>query len=121
MTSLMKTLLPLTGAAALALSLAACGGGSDGGGGAVCDKSTMESLGKEAAGAGYVSFNDYTCEGGYATVSVVVNDGGVEETQVYLFEAEGQFWALQQRDAVCADGGGEGVPSALRDELCALR
>ena len=112
------------GAAALALGLAACGGGGntpDGGGQATCDQATMENLGKETAGASYVSFNEYTCEGGYALVSVVTNEGGVEETQVYLYEAEGPMWALQQRDAVCAEGGGEGMPSGLRDELCALR
>ena len=124
MKSTTRTLTIAAGAAALALGLAACGGSdnADGGGGsATCDQTTMEGLGKEAAGSGYVSFNSYQCEDGYALVSVVSNDGGVEQTQVYLFEAEGQFWALQQRDAVCADGGGEGVPADFRGALCSLR
>jgi hypothetical protein len=121
---LSRSLLAGVGASALALSLAACSSSDstpDGGGSAVCDQSTMEGLGQSAAGSGYVSFNSYQCEDGFALVSVVTSDGGVEQTQVYLFQAEGANWALQQRDAVCADGGGEGVPSDLRDTLCALR
>lgn len=118
-----RTLTIAAGAAALALGLAACGGSDtpDGGGSATCDQATMEDLGKGAAGSGYVSFNSYQCEDGYALVSVVSNDGGVEQTQVYLFQAEGANWALQQRDAVCADGGGEGVPADFRGALCSLR
>lgn len=118
-----RTLTIAAGAAALALGLAACGGSDtpDGGGSATCDQATMEGLGKEAAGSGYVSFNSYQCEDGYALVSVVSNDGGIEQTQVYLFQAEGANWALQQRDAVCADGGGEGVPADFRGALCSLR
>lgn len=118
-----RTLTIAAGAAALALGLAACGGSDtpDGGGSATCDQATMEDLGKGAAGSGYVSFNSYQCEDGYALVSVVSNDGGIEQTQVYLFQAEGANWALQQRDAVCADGGGEGVPADFRGALCSLR
>ena len=112
------------GAAALTLGLAACGGSdnADGGGGsATCDQATFENLAKESAGASFASFNEFQCEDGYALVSFSTDDNGVQGTEVLLFQAEGQFWALQQRDAVCADGGGAGVPSNFRDTLCALR
>jgi hypothetical protein len=112
------------GAAALALGLAACGGGdnADGGGGsATCDQATFENLAKEYAGDSFASFNEFQCEDGYALVGYTTDDNGVGGADVLLFQAEGQFWALQQRDAVCADGGGEGVPTNYRDILCSLR
>jgi hypothetical protein len=119
-----RSLTITAGAAALALGLAACGGSDDadgGGGSATCDQATFENLAKEAAGDAYASFNEFECADGYALVSFGIDDNGVQETEVLLFQAEGQFWALQQRDAVCADGGGEGVPTNFRDTLCALR
>ncbi|MFY9331157.1 MAG: hypothetical protein WAO41_05715 [Candidatus Nanopelagicales bacterium] len=128
MTSLKKTLMPLAGAAALALTLAACGGDSSsddtsaiGGGEAVCDEATMTANAQGAAGSDFVSMNSYECADGYAIVSAITTSGGMEQTSVYLFEAEGPVWALEQADAVCADGGGADVPTNFRDELCALR
>ncbi len=119
-----RSLTIAAGAAALALGLAACGGSDDadgGGGSATCDQATFENLAQEAAGDTYASFNEFECADGYALVSFSTDDNGVQGTEVLLFEAEGEFWALQQRDAVCADGGGEGVPTNFRDTLCALR
>lgn len=119
-----RSLTIAAGAAALALGLAACGGSDDadgGGGSAPCDQATFENLAQEAAGDAYASFNEFECADGYALVSFGIDDNGVQETEVLLFEAEGEFWALQQRDAVCADGGGEGVPTNFLDTLCATR
>jgi|AACY02.3.fsa_nt_gi hypothetical protein len=119
-----RSLTITAGAAALALGLAACGGSDDadgGGGSATCDQATMEELGQEAAGSAYASFQSYECKDGFALVSVGTDENGVEGTEVFLFQAEGANWALNQRDAVCADGGGEGVPNDFRDTLCALR
>jgi hypothetical protein len=117
-----RSLLIGASAAALTFGVVACGGSEDGGGGsATCDQATMEGLGKEAAGSAYASFQSYECKDGFALVSVGTDENGVEGTEVFLFQAEGSNWALNQRDAVCADGGGEGVPSDFRDTLCALR
>lgn len=134
MTSIKKTLLPLAGAAALALTLAACGGDSSsdpttpadtntpiGGGEAVCDEATMLANAEGAAGADFVSMNSYECADGFALVSAITTSADMEQTSVYLFQAEGPNWALEQADAICADGGGADVPANFRDELCALR
>jgi len=129
MTYLKNAFIPLAGAAALALTLAACGGSSDsntttadgGGRAAVCDDATMLANAQGAAGSDFVSMNSYNCVDGYAVVSAITNTGGMEQTSVYLFQAEGPVWALNQAHVVCADGGGADVPTSLRDELCALR
>jgi hypothetical protein len=31
------------------------------------------------------------------------------------------MWALNQLDAICADGGGADVPPAIKDQACAMR
>jgi len=128
MTTHKKVFLSLAGASALALTLAACGGDSSsdgtpgGGGAAVCDESTMENLAKGAAGDSFTSFNGYECADGFALVTAITTDNDIEQTQVYLFQAEGSNWALQQRDAVCADGADvSGIPANYLETLCALR
>ncbi len=126
MTTTKKIFVSLAGASALALTLAACGGSGDdtpdGGGAAVCDDATMENLAEGAAGDSFTSFNGYECADGYALVTAITTDNDVEQTQVYLFQAEGSNWALQQRDAVCADGADvSGIPANFVETLCALR
>lgn len=124
-------------AAAGALTLAACGGSSSGGssssaasqspiggGSASCDQATLEQLSQgaaTAAGATYVSTKSVNCEDGWALVFAITKTGDVEQTTAYLYQAEGPAWALNQLDAVCADGGGADVPADLKDQACALR
>lgn len=132
-TRVSRSVLAVAGAGILAVGLAACGGSSgggatsasptpDGGGEAVCDQATMEGLAKDAAGESFTTFQGYECQDGFALVTATTTTNNIEVTEVYLFQAEGQFWALQQRDAVCADGADvSGVPSEFVDTLCALR
>ena len=132
-TRVARSALAIAGAGILAVGLAACSGSSsggatsasptpDGGGEAVCDQATFEGLTKEIEGENFTSFTSFECQDGYALVTATATTNNVEVTQVYLFQAEGQFWALQQRDAVCADGADvSGIPSQYVDTLCALR
>lgn len=125
-------------AAAGALTLAACGGSSSGGssssaapsqspiggGSASCDQATLEQLSQgaaQAAGATYVSTKSVECQDGWAIVFAITKTNDVEQTTAYLYQAEGPSWALNQLDAVCADGGGADVPASIKDQACALR
>lgn len=121
--------------AAGTLALAACGGSSSsdsssssaspiGGGSASCDQAQLESLSQGAAteaGATYVSTKSVDCVDGWAIVFAITKSGDVEQTTAYVYQAEGPAWALNQLDAICADGGGADVPSEIKDQACALR
>ena len=123
----------LTTIAAGALVLSACGGSSSsdtssaspiGGGSAACDQATLEGLSQEAAtaaGSTWVSFKSVECVDGWALVFGITKTGDIEQTTAFAYQAEGPNWALNQLDAVCADGGGADVPAALKDQACALR
>lgn len=124
--------LALSALAAGTLVLAACGGSSSsetsespiGGGSASCDQATLEGLAQEAAtadGAEWVSFKSVECVDGYALVFGITKTGDIEQTSAFVFQAEGPMWALNQLDAICADGGGADVPAQIKDQACALR
>ena len=120
------------------LALAACGGSSSGGssssaapsqspiggGSASCDQATLEQLSQQAAadaGATYESTKSVECADGWALVFAITKTNDIEQTTAYLYQAEGPAWALNQLDAVCAEGGGADVPANLKDQACALR
>lgn len=123
--------------AAATLALAACGGSSSGGssssaasespiggGSASCDQAALESLSQQAAadaGATYESTKSVDCADGWALVFAITKTNDIEQTTAYLYQAEGPNWALNQLDAVCADGGGADVPASLKEQACALR
>jgi hypothetical protein len=124
--------LALSALAAGTLVLAACGGSSssetspspEGGGSASCDQATLEGLAQEAAtgdGAEWVSFKSVECVDGFALVFGITKTGDIEQTSAFVFQAEGPMWALNQLDAICADGGGADVPAQIKDQACALR
>ena len=125
-------ILALSALAAGTLVLAACGGSSSsetsespiGGGSASCDQATLEGLAQEAAtgdGAEWVSFKSVECVDGFALVFGITKTGEIEQTSAFVFQAEGPMWALNQLDAICADGGGADVPAQIKDQACALR
>jgi len=123
--------------AAGTLALAACGGSSDsgsssapasesaiGGGSAECTEEVMESNAEAsaaAAGLELVDTKSYECADGWAIVFAITKSGDVEQTTAFVYQAEGAVWAQNQIDAICADGGGEGVPASIKDQACALR
>ena len=136
MTSRTARIALLSTLAAGSLVLAACGGSSSGGssssaaespiggGSASCDQAALESLSQAAAtdaGATYVSTKSVECTDGWALVFAITKTNDSEQTTAYLYQAEGPNWALNQLDAVCADGGGADVPAGLKDQACALR
>lgn len=135
MTSRTARIALLSTLAAGTLALAACGGSSSGGsssasespiggGSASCDQAALESLSQAAAtdaGATYVSTKSVECKDGFALVFAITKTNDIEQTTAYLYQAEGPNWALNQLDAVCADGGGADVPASLKDQACALR
>lgn len=130
-------ILALSALAASTLVLAACGGNSSsdatsaapsespiGGGSASCDQATLEGLAQAAAtdsGAEWVSSKSVECVDGYALVFGITKTGDIEQTTAFVFQAEGPVWALNQLDAICADGGGADVPAQIKDQACALR
>jgi hypothetical protein len=130
-------ILALSALAAGTLVLAACGGSSSsdatsaapsdspiGGGSASCDQATLEGLAQGATtaeGAEWISFKSVECVDGYAIVFGITKTGDIEQTTAFVFQAEGPVWALNQLDAICADGGGADVPPAIKDQACALR
>jgi len=107
-----KTLEELTG-----------GGGTTGGGttdttpvgGTVkCDKESLTAAAKNSVDK-FVSLEDWNCDQGWAVAFVVTED--YEETVV--FEAEGQFWILKDRNDVCGIGPDDAtIPSSLDDPGC---
>ena len=95
-----------------------------GGGSASCDQATLEGLAQGAAtdsGAEWISFKSVECVDGYALVFGITKTGDIEQTTAFVFQAEGPVWALNQLDAICADGGGADVPAQIKDQACALR
>lgn len=131
-------MIAMAALAAGTLALAACGGSSSssdsssaapsespiGGGSASCDQAQLESLSQGAAteaGATYVSTKSVECVDGWAIVFAITKSGDIEQTTAYVYQAEGPVWALNQLDALCADGGGADVPAQIKDQACALR
>lgn len=130
-------MLALSALAAGTLVLAGCGGSSSsdatsaapsespiGGGSASCDQAALEGLAQSAttdAGSEWVSSKSVECVDGWALVFGITKSGDIEQTTAFLFQAEGPVWALNQLDAVCAEGGGADVPAQLKDQACALR
>jgi hypothetical protein len=99
------------------------GGGTNGGGttdttpvgGTVeCDKESLTAAAKNSVD-NFVSLEDWNCDQGWAVAFVVTED--YEETVV--FEAEGQFWILKDRNDVCGTGPDDAtIPSSLYDPGC---
>jgi hypothetical protein len=127
--------------AAGSLTLAACGGSSDGGatttaaptptqtdepgggGAAECTTEALEKATQDAAAAAGVTLentNEYDCVDGWAIVFGVTKANDIEQTTAFVFEAEGQFWVPVSTSEIC-DGDVDGVPSAIKDQACALR
>lgn len=102
-----KTLEELTGSGGTTCG-GTTGGGTTGGGttdttpvgGTVeCDKESLTAAAKNSVD-NFVSLEDWNCDQGWAVAFVVTED--YEETVV--FEAEGQFWILKDRNDVCGTG-----------------
>jgi hypothetical protein len=138
MTTRRTLAITVTALAAGAMALSACSGGGSsssttsapasespiGGGEAECTEAVMTENAQgaaEADGATFVSFESFECVDGYAITFAITESGGIEQTSAYVFQAEGPIWAQQQLSALCADGGGEGVPQTILDQACALR
>ncbi len=124
--------------AAATLALAACGGSSSsdssssapasespiGGGSAECTEAVMEANAEgsaAAAGLELIDTKSFECADGWAIVFAITKSGDIEQTTAFVYQAEGPVWAQNQIDAICADGGGEGVPANIKDQACALR
>lgn len=126
--------------AAGSLTLAACGGSSDGGattpapaptetdvpgggGAAECTTDALEKATQDAAAAAGITLentNEYDCVDGWAIVFGVTKANDIEQTTAFVFEAEGQFWVPVSTGEIC-DGNVDGVPAAIKDQACALR
>ena len=74
-----------------------------------------------AAGLELIDTKSFECADGWAIVFAITKSGDIEQTTAFVYQAEGPVWAQNQIDAICADGGGEGVPANIKDQACALR
>ncbi len=49
-----------------------------------------------------------------------IKENDIEQTTVFVFEAEGQFRSPVNTGDIC-DGNVQSVPTAIKDQACALR
>ena len=86
-----------------------------GGGKASCRQRDVQTLIKRAAGRGDALLVQYVCSSGWLVV-LAGGRGPDNGLLTYVFEAEGQFWALQDRRAACAAP--SPIPAKLRSLAC---
>ncbi len=118
--------IALVGAAALVLS--ACSSDSSDetmvGGMAECTDAVMQEAVAGVYGEGNFEVSDYKCEDGWAYVATNPADGETAAPQMFIFEAEGQFWIPKDAITVCGtytDGtypADSTVPESIYDPAC---
>lgn len=118
--------LALVGAAALVLS--GCSSDSSEetmvGGMAECTDAAMQEAVGAVYGDGSFEITGYKCEDGWAYASTDPADGDMGAPQMFIFEAEGQFWIPKDAASVCgtyADGSYPAdatVPESIYDPAC---
>jgi hypothetical protein len=94
------------------------------GGMAECTDAAMQEAVGAVYGEGGFEISGYKCEDGWAYATTNPAEGEMSAPQVFIFEAEGQFWIPKDAVAVCgtyADGtypADSTVPESLYDPAC---
>jgi hypothetical protein len=118
--------IALVGAAALVLSACSSDSSDEGmvGGMAECTDSAMQEAVAGVYGEGNFEISGYKCEDGWAYAATDPADGEMGAPQMFIFEAEGQFWIPKDAATVCGtytDGtypADSAVPESIYDPAC---
>ncbi len=118
--------ISMIGAAALVLTGCSSdsGSGEAVGGMTECTDASMQEAVAGVYGDGNFEVSGYKCADGWAYVSTDPEDGEQAAPQMFIFEAEGQFWIPKDAAAVCGtyeDGtypADATIPESLYDPAC---
>jgi hypothetical protein len=94
------------------------------GGMAECTDSAMQEAVAGVYGEGNFEISGYKCEDGWAYAATDPADGEMGAPQMFIFEAEGQFWIPKDAATVCGtytDGtypADSAVPESIYDPAC---